>query len=68
MGICCMTQGTQAGALRQAEGWEEEEDGRKVWEKGDMGVLWLFLVDLWQKTTKFCKAIIFQFKNVKKIK
>ena len=33
-----MTQGTQAGALRLAEGWEEEGDGRKVREKGDMGV------------------------------
>ena len=25
--------------------------------------LWLILVDIWQKTTKFCKAIILQLKN-----
>ena len=25
--------------------------------------LWLIHVDVWQKTTKFCKAIILQFKN-----
>ena len=28
--------------------------------------LWLILVDIWQKTTKFCKAIILQLKNLKK--
>ena len=28
--------------------------------------LWLILVDLWQKTTKFCKAIILQLKIKKK--
>ena len=25
--------------------------------------LWLIHVDIWQKTTKFCKAIILQLKN-----
>ena len=63
MGIRCMTQGTQTGALQQAEGWKGEGDGRK----GTWVYLWLFLVGLWQKTTKFCKAIIFQLKNLKKI-
>ena len=29
MGICCMTQGTQTGPLRQAEGWG--------WEGGPEG-------------------------------
>ena len=38
MGICCMTQGTQTGALRQAEGQGGEGDERKVQEGGDMGV------------------------------
>ena len=38
MGICCMTQGTQTGALWKAEGWGGEGDGRKVQEGGDMGV------------------------------
>ena len=33
-----MTQGTQTGALLQAEGWGGEGDGREVWEGGDMGV------------------------------
>ena len=27
--------------------------------------LWLILVDVWQKTTKFCKAIILQLKKNK---
>ena len=38
MGICCMTQGTQTGPLRQAEGWGGERDGREVWEGGDKGI------------------------------
>ena len=33
-----MTQGTQTGALRPAEGWDGEGDGREVWEGGDLGV------------------------------
>ena len=31
-----MTQGTQTGALRQAEGWDGERDGREVQEGGDI--------------------------------
>ena len=38
MGIFSMTQGTQTGALRQAEGWGGEGDGREVWEGGDRGI------------------------------
>ena len=38
MGVCCMSQGTQTGALQQVEGWGGEGDGRDVWEWGDMGV------------------------------
>ena len=38
MGICCKTQETQTGALRQAEGWVGEGDGREVQEAGNMGV------------------------------
>ena len=35
MGICCMTQGTQTGALPQAEGWGGRWKGGP--EGGDMG-------------------------------
>ena len=38
MGICCMTQGTQTGALRQAEGWGRGRDWKEVWEAGDMHI------------------------------
>ena len=41
--------------------------GREVWEERTWVYLWLILVDVWQKTTKFCKAIILQFNNLKKI-
>ena len=33
---CCMSQGTQTGALYQLEGWDAEGDGRKVQEGGDI--------------------------------
>ena len=36
MGICCLSQGTQAGAPYQPlEGWDGEGDGREVQEGGD---------------------------------
>ena len=38
MEISCMTQGTETGALWQAEGWDGEGDGMEVQEGGDMGV------------------------------
>ena len=33
-----MTQGTQTGALRQAEGWDGKADGMEVREGGDLGI------------------------------
>ena len=64
MGICCMTQGTQTVALWQSRrvGWGGEV-GRRFGREGTCVYLWLILVDVWQKTTKYCKAIIFQFKK-----
>ena len=62
-----MTQGTHTGALYQPRGvgW-----GRR-WEGGSRGrgyvYLWLIHVDIWQKTTKFCKAIILQLKIFNKV-
>ena len=65
MGICCMTQGTQC-LCSKLEGWYEEGDGREVPEGGEICIpmtdSWIH-VDVWQKPTKFCKAVIFQLKN-----
>ena len=36
MGICCMSQETQAGALYNLEGWGGSGDGREVQEGGDI--------------------------------
>ena len=39
MVICCMTQGTQKGALcNNLDGWNEEGCGREVEEGGDIGI------------------------------
>ena len=57
MGICYMTQGTQTGALQQPRkvgyGWDIKRKGTHVY-------LGLMDVDVWQKPTQYCKAIIFQ--------
>ena len=45
------------------EVWDEEGDGREVQKAGDTRVLWPIHVEVWQKTTKFCEAIILQLKN-----
>ena len=36
MGICCMAQETETGALFNLEGWNGEEYGRKVLKGGDI--------------------------------
>ena len=59
MGICCMSQETQTGALYQPRGvgWGgSQEGGSKA--KGTYVYLWLIHVEVWQKTAKLCKAII----------
>jgi len=43
------------GLCINLEGWVGKGNGREG--------TWLIFVDAWQKTTKFCKAIIFQLKN-----
>ena len=58
MGICCMAQETQTGALYQSRGvgcggrWQGVPKGR-----GYMYTLGCFMLT---KTAKFCKAIILQ--------
>ena len=39
------------------------EVGRRFRRERTCVCLWLIHVDVWQKPTKFCKAIILQFKN-----
>ena len=36
---------------------------KKFKREGTYVYLWLIHADIWQKTTKFCKAIILQLKN-----
>ena len=50
--------------------WEESPDGGKRKERarifkreGTYIYPWLIPVDVWQKSAKFCKAIILQLKN-----
>ena len=40
--------------------------GRRFKREGTYVYLWLIHIEVWQKTTKFCKAIILQLKKKKK--
>ena len=42
------------------------EMGREFRREGTYVYLWLIHVEVWQKTTKFCKVIIFQLKDTLK--
>ena len=44
------------------EGWDGVGGGREVYEGGSYVYLWLIHVDVWQKPTQYCKAIILQLK------
>ena len=61
MGICSMGN-SKWGLCNKLEGWVEEGDGKEVRERETWVYLWLILVDVWQETTQFCKAIILQLK------
>ena len=51
----------EQGLCINLEGWDGEGDGREIQkERGIYIYLWLIHVEVWQKTTKFCKAIILQ--------
>ena len=52
-----MAKETQTGALYQLR---REGYGREVQKGGLYVYLWQIHVEVWQKTTKFCKAIILQ--------
>ena len=71
MEIYSMAQEIQTGALYQSRGvqWGKEMGGSFKTEVTYV-YQWLIHVDILQKTTKFCKAIILQLKNkyfIKKI-
>ena len=58
------TRNSNQGSVRTLRGgmWREV-DGRFRREKPYV-YLWLVYVDVWQKPTQFCKAVIFQLKNI----
>ena len=64
MGLCCVTQGTQTGALQQAEGWGGRELGGKSGRVGTLVYLWLILVDVGQKTHKILQT---NYPSIRKI-
>ena len=63
MGICCRLREIKQGLCINLEGWDGEGDGGRFKWEGIYVYLWLILVDVWLKTTKFCKVIILQLKK-----
>ena len=51
------------GLCHRLKGGVGREMGGRSGREGTWVYLWLILVDVWQKTTKFCKAIILQLKK-----
>ena len=49
-------------ALDSLEGWDGEGGGRKLQEGGDICIPMADYVDVWQKLSQYCKAIILQLK------
>ena len=47
-------------SLEGGMGWEV---GRRFYRVGTYVYLWLIYVDVWQKLTQYCKAIILQLKE-----
>ena len=52
------------GLCVNLEGCDGEGDGGRFKREGIYVYLWLIHVEVWQKTTKFCKAIILQLKKI----
>ena len=48
------------GLCNNLEGWDRKGDVRRFRRKGTYVYPWLIHVDVWQKPTQFCKAIILQ--------
>ena len=68
MEICCMTQGSQTGALRQPRGvgWSRRWEGASR-GTGHMYASGWFMLMVWQKPAQYCKTVILQLKiNFKK--
>ena len=54
------------GLCVNLEGWDEREMGGRFKTEGTYVYLWLIHVEVWHKTTKFCKANILQLNEKKK--
>ena len=53
------------GLCINLEGWDGEGEGTEVQKGGDICIPMADSCEVWQKTTKFCKAIILQLKQNK---
>ena len=63
-----MAEKLKQGLCTKLEGWDGEGDGRETQKGGDICTPMADSGCYWQKTTKFCKAIILQKINWKKKK
>jgi len=63
VGICCYDAGSSHLVLCvNLEGWDGWEVGGRIRREGTYVYPWLIHVDVWQKPTQYCKAIILQLK------
>ena len=58
----CDSGNSNRGSVTTSRGGTGREGGGRFKREGTYVHLWLIRVDVWQKPTKFCKAIILQLK------
>ena len=58
----CDSGNSNRGSVTTSRGGTGREAGGRFKREGTYVHLWLIRVDVWQKPTKFCKAIILQLK------
>ena len=64
VGIFCVTQELNSVLCENLEGWDGRKMGRKFRRERTYVYLWLIHLDVWQKLTQYCEAIILQLKKL----
>ena len=59
-----MTQELNSVLCENLEGWDGRKMGRKFRRERMYVYLWLIHLDIWQKLTQYCEAIILQLKKL----
>ena len=54
------------GCLQRESRWRKRKEGARIFKREGTYIYPWLILDVWQKSAKFCKAIILHLKNKKK--